>query len=81
MVFSLDNKALIPLTLTKSANVQQLWQGAIVVMDNLRVHHAESVRVAIESVGALIQVFATLLSRFITHRALLVQTQAIPPFL
>jgi len=29
----------------------QLWQGAIVVMDNLKVHHAELVRVAIESVG------------------------------
>jgi len=32
--------------------VPQLWKGAIVVMDNLKVHHAEIVRVAIESVGA-----------------------------
>ena len=33
----------------------QLWSGAIVVMDNLRVHHAERVRVAIESVGAKVK--------------------------
>lgn len=32
----------------------QLWQGAIVVMDNLKVHHAEAVRLAIEAVGAKI---------------------------
>ena len=30
----------------------QLWVGAIVVMDNLKVHHAYSVRCAIEAVGA-----------------------------
>jgi transposase len=30
----------------------QLWIGAIVVMDNLKVHHAQSVRQAIEAVGA-----------------------------
>lgn len=30
----------------------QLWVGAIVVMDNLKVHHAYSVRTAIEAVGA-----------------------------
>jgi transposase len=30
----------------------QLWVGAIVVMDNLKVHHAPSVRSAIEAVGA-----------------------------
>lgn len=35
--------------------IPQLWKGAIVVMDNLRVHHAERVRVAIESVGAKIK--------------------------
>lgn len=32
----------------------QLWQGAIVVMDNLKVHYAEAVRLAIEAVGAKI---------------------------
>ena len=30
----------------------QLWVGAIVVMDNLKVHHADSVRTAIVGVGA-----------------------------
>jgi len=30
----------------------QLWAGAIVVMDNLKVHHATAMRAAIESVGA-----------------------------
>ncbi len=33
----------------------QLWKGAIVVMDNLKVHHAQRVRVAIESVGAKVK--------------------------
>ncbi|WP_442939863.1 transposase [Nostoc sp.] len=33
----------------------QLWKGAIVVMDNLKVHHAERVRIAIESVGAKVK--------------------------
>jgi transposase len=32
--------------------VPQLWVGAIVVMDNLKVHHAHSVCQAIEAVGA-----------------------------
>lgn len=32
--------------------VPQLWVGAIVVMDNLKVHHAHSIRRAIEAVGA-----------------------------
>ncbi len=33
----------------------QLWKGAIVVMDNLKVHHAERLTFAIESVGALVK--------------------------
>ena len=33
----------------------QLWKGAIVVMDSLKVHHAERVRVTIESVGAKVK--------------------------
>ncbi len=33
----------------------QLWEGAIVVMYNLKVHHADRVKVAIESVGAKIK--------------------------
>lgn len=44
------------LTYVTQVLAPQLWKGAIVVMDNLKVHHAERVRVAIESVGALIQV-------------------------
>ncbi|MBE9212299.1 transposase [Plectonema cf. radiosum LEGE 06105] len=33
----------------------QFWEGAIVVMDNLKVHHADHVKVAIESVVAKIK--------------------------
>ncbi len=43
------------LTYVTEILIPQLWKGAIVVMDNLRVHHAERVRVAIESVGAKIK--------------------------
>ena len=32
--------------------VPQLWTGAVVVMDNLKVHHAARVQAAIEAVGA-----------------------------
>jgi hypothetical protein len=32
--------------------VPQLWLGAIVVMDNLKVHKAASIRTAIETAGA-----------------------------
>jgi transposase len=40
------------LTYVTKVLVPQLWSGAIVVMDNLKVHHANCVRIAIESVGA-----------------------------
>jgi transposase len=43
------------LTYVTEILIPQLWKGAIVVMDNLRVHHAERVRVAIESVGAKVK--------------------------
>lgn len=43
------------LTYLTQVLVPQLWKGAIVVMDNLPVHHAECVRVAIESVDAKIK--------------------------
>ncbi|MBA4451178.1 transposase, partial [Cylindrospermopsis raciborskii CS-506_D] len=33
----------------------RLWKGAIVVMDNLKVHYAERVRLSIESVGAKVK--------------------------
>ncbi len=40
------------LTYVTQVLLPQLWKGAIIVMDNLKVHHAERVRIAIESVGA-----------------------------
>ncbi|WP_375498064.1 transposase [uncultured Nostoc sp.] len=43
------------LTYVTEVLVPQLWKGAIVVMDNLRVHHAERVRVEIESVSAKVK--------------------------
>ena len=43
------------LTYVTQVLVPQLWKGAIVVMDNLKAHHAESIRVAIESSGAKIK--------------------------
>ena len=43
------------LTYVTQVLAPQLWKGAIVVMDNLRVHHAERVKVAIESVGAFVK--------------------------
>ncbi|AUB35112.1 Transposase [Nostoc flagelliforme CCNUN1] len=43
------------LTYVTQVLAPQLWKGAIVVLDNLKVHHAERVRVAIESVGAKVK--------------------------
>lgn len=40
------------LTYLTTVLLPQLWPGAIVVMDNLKVHHAHAVRSAIEAVGA-----------------------------
>jgi transposase len=40
------------LTYLSPVLLPQLWPGAIVVMDNLKVHHATAVRAAIEAVGA-----------------------------
>lgn len=40
------------LTYLNHVLLPQLWSGAIVVMDNLKVHHATAVRSVIESVGA-----------------------------
>ncbi len=45
----------VSLTYLTQVLLPQLWKGAILVMDNLRVHHAECIRVAIESVGAFIK--------------------------
>ncbi|WP_375512044.1 transposase [uncultured Nostoc sp.] len=43
------------LTYVTQVLAPQLWKGAIVVMDNLRVHQAERVKIAIESVGAKVK--------------------------
>lgn len=43
------------LTYVTQVLVPQLWKGAIVVMDNLKVHHAKCVTAAIESVGAIVK--------------------------
>lgn len=43
------------LTYVTQVLAPQLWKGAIVVMDNPKVHHAERVKIAIESVGALVK--------------------------
>jgi len=42
--------------------VTQLWIGAIVVMDNLPVHYAETTKALIESVGEDRKIFADLLA-------------------
>ncbi len=43
------------LTYVTQVLAPQLWKGAIMVMDNLRVHQAERVKIAIESVGAKVK--------------------------
>ncbi|MDZ8257177.1 transposase [Nostoc sp. ChiQUE01b] len=43
------------LTYVTQVLAPQLWKGAIVVMDNLKIHHPERVKVAIESVGAKVK--------------------------
>lgn len=50
------------LTYVTQVLVPQLWKGAIVVMDNLKVHHAERVRVATLVSRCKGQVLTTLLS-------------------
>ena len=58
-----------------------MWQRAIMVMDNLKVHHAEPVRVAIESVGAQVKFLPPYSPDLSQLRALLFETEAISPFL
>ena len=50
---SVDTNAF--LTYVTQVLTPQLWTGAIVLMDNLKVHHSTCIRTAIEAVGA--QVF------------------------
>ena len=53
--------------------LQHLWVGAIVVMDNLSVHHGEAVESWIESVGEESEILISLLAGFIYHRVVLVK--------
>ena len=55
--------------------IPQLWAGAIVLMDNLPVHHAQVVREAIEAVGAEV-VFLPPYSPDLSDRVVLVKAQA-----
>ena len=60
--------------------LQHLWVGAIVVMDNLSVHHAEAVESCIESVGEKSEILISLLAGFISHRVVLVPNPSNSPF-
>jgi len=51
----------------------ELWVGAIVVMDNLSVHHGEALESRIESVGEESEIIISLLAGFISHRVVLVK--------
>ena len=53
--------------------LQQLWVGAIVVMDNLSVHHGEALESRMESVGEESEIIISLLAGFISHRVVLVK--------
>lgn len=55
----------------------QLWVGALVVMDNLKVHHAHSVRDAIEAVGARVVFLPSYSPDLSPTLAVLVETQAV----
>ena len=56
-----------------------LWVGAIVVMDNLSVHHGEAVESWIESVGEESEILISLLAGFIYHLAVLVKNPSNSP--
>jgi hypothetical protein len=54
----------------------QFCVGAIVVMDNLSVHHGEALESRIESVGEESEIIISLLAGFISHRVVLVKNQS-----
>jgi hypothetical protein len=54
----------------------QFWVGAIVVMDNLFVHHGEALESRIESVPEESEILISLLPGFISHRVVLVKNQS-----
>jgi transposase len=53
--------------------LQQLWVGAIVVIDNLSFHHAEALESRIESVGEECEILISPFAGFISHRVVLVK--------
>ena len=57
----------------------QLWVGAIVVMDNLSVHHGEALESRIESVGEESEILISLFAGFISHRVVLVKNPSNSP--
>ena len=57
----------------------QLWVGAIVVMDNLSIPHAEAVESWIESVGEESEILIFLLPGFIRYRVVLVKNPSNSP--
>jgi len=59
--------------------LQQLWVGAIVVMDNLSVHYAEAVEIWIESLREESEILICLLAGFISHRFVLVKNLSNSP--
>ena len=68
------------LTYVTQVLIPQLWKGAIVVMDNFKAHHAESVRIAIESVGAKVKFLPPYSPDLSPIELRRVKTKAIPPF-
>jgi len=57
----------------------QLWIGAIVVMDNLSVHHGEALESRIESVAEESEIIISLFAGFISHRVVLVKNPSNSP--
>ncbi len=60
--------------------IPQLWVGAIILMDNLSVHHAHVIREAIEAAGAKIVFLPPYSPDKSADRIVLVKTQATTAF-
>ena len=65
------------LTYLNHVLLPQLWSGAIVIMDNLKVHHATAVRAAIEAVGARLVFLPPYLPDLSPIEPKLVETQTV----
>ena len=60
----------------KKILLPQLWVFAIVVIDNLPIHHAEAVESLIHYVGEESEILTSLLAGFISHQVLLIKNQS-----